>query len=81
VTRQKNDAADAEAIVIAAQRPEMCLIIPKMEEQQAKALLSHGRERLVRTGMLSPVDYEKRGYSGRARQLSPKCLCQHFHKG
>jgi len=48
VKRQKNDAVDAEAIVIAAQRPEMRFIIPKMEEQQAKALLFRGRERLVR---------------------------------
>ncbi len=48
VKRQKNDAADAEAIVIAAQRPEMRFIIPKVEEQQAKALLFRGRERLVR---------------------------------
>lgn len=47
VKRQKNDAADAEAIVIAAQRPEMRFVIPKMEEQQAKALLFRGRERLV----------------------------------
>ncbi|MCZ7472234.1 MULTISPECIES: IS110 family transposase [Rhizobium/Agrobacterium group] len=46
--RQKNDAADAEAIVIAAQRPEMRFITPKAEEQQAQALLFRGRERLVR---------------------------------
>lgn len=39
VKRQKNDAADAEAIVIAAQRPEMRFITPKLEEQQAQALL------------------------------------------
>ena len=48
VKRQKNDAADAEAIVIAAQRPEMRFITPKAEEQQARALLFRGRERLVR---------------------------------
>ncbi len=48
VKRQKNDAADAEAIVIAAQRPEMRFITPKLEEQQAQALLFRGRERLVR---------------------------------
>lgn len=48
VKRQKNDAADAEAIVIAAQRPEMRFITPKAEEQQAQALLFRGRERLVR---------------------------------
>ena len=33
VKRQKNDAADAEAIVIAAQRPEMRFVEPKSVEQ------------------------------------------------
>jgi transposase len=47
VKRQKNDAADAEAIVIAAQRPEMRFVEPKSEEQQAKAALFRSRERLV----------------------------------
>ncbi len=35
VKRQKNDASDAEAIVIAAQRPEMRSVVPKSEDQQA----------------------------------------------
>jgi len=39
VKRQKNDAMDAEAIVIAAQRPEMRFVEPKTEEQQARAVL------------------------------------------
>jgi transposase len=47
VKRQKNDAADAEAIVIAAQRPEMRFVEPKSEEQQSKAILFRARERLV----------------------------------
>lgn len=47
VKRQKNDAADAEAIVIAAQRPEMRFVEPKSELQQAKAVLFRARERLV----------------------------------
>ncbi|SFQ00006.1 IS110 family transposase [Tranquillimonas alkanivorans] len=47
VKRQKNDAADAEAIVIAAQRPEMRFVSPKSEEQQARAALFRARERLV----------------------------------
>lgn len=47
VKRQKNDAADAEAIVVAAQRPEMRFVEPKTEQQQAKAALFRGRERLV----------------------------------
>ncbi|MGX5845292.1 IS110 family transposase [Mesorhizobium sp. ArgA1] len=47
VKRQKNDAADAEAIVIAAQRPEMRFVEPRTEEQQARAVLFRSRERLV----------------------------------
>ncbi|SFQ26917.1 IS110 family transposase [Tranquillimonas alkanivorans] len=47
VKRQKNDATDAEAIVIAAQRPEMRFVPPKSEEQQARAALFRARERLV----------------------------------
>ena len=47
VKRQKNDAADAEAIVVAAQRPEMRFAEPKSEERQAKAVLFRARERLV----------------------------------
>lgn len=47
VKRQKNDAADAEAIVIAAQRPEMRFVEVKSEEQQSRAILFRARERLV----------------------------------
>ena len=47
VKRQKNDAADAEAIVIAARQPEMRFVAPKTAEQQAKAVIFRGRERLV----------------------------------
>jgi transposase len=47
VKRQKNDAADAEAIVIAAQRPEMRFVRPKSEDQQACAVLFRARERLL----------------------------------
>lgn len=47
VKRQKNDAADAEAIVIAAQRPEMRFVEPKSEDKQARAMLFRCRERLV----------------------------------
>lgn len=48
VKRQKNDAADAEAIVIAAQRPEMRFVEPKSEEQVARTVLFRSRDRLVR---------------------------------
>lgn len=48
VKRQKNDAADAEAIVTAARQPEMRFVEPKSEAQQARAVLFRARERLVR---------------------------------
>ena len=51
VKRQKNDAADAEAIVIAAQRPEMRFVPPKSEEQQARAALFRARERPPRAAL------------------------------
>ena len=47
VKRQKNDMADAEAIVIAAQRPEMRFVQPKSAEQQSRGILFRARERLV----------------------------------
>lgn len=47
VKRQKNEAADAEAIVIAAQRPEMRFVGPKSTEQQSRAILFRSRGRLV----------------------------------
>lgn len=47
VKRQKNDAADAEAIVVAAQRPEMRFVEPKSAEQQSRAILFRARDRLV----------------------------------
>lgn len=48
VKRQKNDAADAKAIVTAARQPEMRFVEPKSEAQQARAVLFRARERLVR---------------------------------
>ena len=48
VKRQKNDAADAEAICEAAQRPTMRFVAVKGEEQQARAMLFHTRDLLVR---------------------------------
>ncbi len=38
IKRQKNDAADAAAIVEAAQRPTMRFVDPKSSEQQARAI-------------------------------------------
>jgi transposase len=47
VKRQKNDAADAEAIVIAARQPEMRFVEAKTVEQQSRTAVFRGRERLV----------------------------------
>ena len=48
VKRQKNDAADAEAITEAAERPTMHFVAVKTETQQAQAMLFHTRDLLVR---------------------------------
>jgi transposase len=48
VKRQKNDAADAEAICEAAQRPTMRFVVPKTEEAQAAALVFRARDLLVK---------------------------------
>ena len=48
VRRQKNDAADAEAIAEAASRPSMRFVAVKTEEQQAQAMLFRTRDLLVR---------------------------------
>ena len=47
VKRQKNDAADAEAICEAAQRPTMRFVPVKTEEQQANAMVFRARDLLV----------------------------------
>jgi transposase len=48
VKRNKNDAADAEAICEAVRRPTMRFVPIKTAEEQAALLLHRGRERLVR---------------------------------
>jgi transposase len=48
VKRQKNDAADAEAICEAAQRPSMRFVPVKTEEQQANGIVFRVRDLLVR---------------------------------
>src|SRR5437763_7082686 len=48
VKRNKNDAADAEAICEAVVRPTMRFVPAKTADQQAAVLLHRGRERLVR---------------------------------
>ena len=48
VKRQKNDAADAEAIVEAASRPTMRFVAVKSEDQQARSMIFRTRDLLVR---------------------------------
>jgi transposase len=48
VKRQKNDAADAEAIAEAAGRPTMRFVAVKSEQQQAGAMVFRARDLLVR---------------------------------
>ena len=48
IRRQKNDAADAEAICEAAQRPSMRFVPVKTEEQQANGIVFRARDLLVR---------------------------------
>ncbi|GGA42935.1 hypothetical protein GCM10011499_10610 [Pelagibacterium lentulum] len=47
VRRQKNDAADAEAIAEAANRPTMRYVEPKSEQQQARAMEFRTRDGLT----------------------------------
>ena len=48
VKRQKNDAADAEAICEAAQRPTMRFVPVNSEETQGAAMVFRVRELLIR---------------------------------
>lgn len=62
VKRQKNDAADAEAICEAAVRPNMRFVEVKSEDQHSQAILFRARDLLVRqrTAMINAV----RGHCG-----------------
>ncbi len=48
VKRQKNDAADAEAIAEAATRPTMRFVVPKTDKQQAGSMVFRTRDLFVR---------------------------------
>jgi transposase len=48
IKRQKNDAADAQAIAEAASRPTMRFVAIKSEAQQARAMIFRTRDLLVR---------------------------------
>lgn len=70
VKRQKNDAADAEAICEAAQRPNMRFVAIKSEEQQASALVFRTRDLLVRqrTQLINAI----RGHMAEYGWVAPK---------
>ncbi|MDE2133819.1 MAG: IS110 family transposase [Alphaproteobacteria bacterium] len=70
VKRHKNDAADAEAICEAAQRPNMRFVAVKSEGQQASALVFRTRDLLVRqrTQLVNAV----RGHLAEYGWVAPK---------
>lgn len=73
VKRQKHDAADAEAIVEAAQRPTMRFVAVKSVEQQASAMVFKTRDLLVRqrTSLVNAV----RAHLAEFGVIAPKGLC------
>lgn len=72
VKRQKNDAADAEAICEAAQRPSMRFVPVKTEEQQAAAMVFRGRDLLVR--QRTQISNALRGHMAEYGWIAPKGL-------
>jgi transposase len=73
VKRQKNDAADAEAICEAAQRPTMRFVPVKSQEQQAAGVVFRARDLLVRqrTQILNAI----RGHLAEYGRVAPKGIC------
>ena len=72
VKRQKNDMADAEAIVEAAQRPTMRMVAVKSVDQQARGMLFRTRDLLVcqRTQLANAL----RGHMAEHGHLEPSAL-------
>ena len=70
VKRQKNDAADAEAIAEAASRPTMRFVAVKSEAQQARAMVFRTRDLLVRqrTQLITGISRSTGSSPGRGRQ-------------
>jgi len=73
VKRQKNDAADAEAICEAVQRPTMRFVPVKSTEQQASGVVFRARDLLVRqrTQILNAI----RGHLAEYGRVAPKGIC------
>ena len=70
VKRQNNDAADAEAICEAAQRPSMRFVAVKSEESQASAMVFRGRDLLV--GQRTQIINALRGHMAEHGWVAPK---------
>nr|WP_306418233.1 transposase [Sagittula sp. MA-2] len=70
VKRQKNDAADAEAIAEAVQRPNMRMVAVKSAAQQARAMLFRTHDLLVgqRTARPSRRTRHRSGQGHRQRR-------------
>ncbi|MCP3477737.1 IS110 family transposase (plasmid) [Bradyrhizobium sp. CCGUVB1N3] len=77
VKRQKNDAADAEAIVEAASRPTMHFVAVKTEAQQAQSMVFRTRDILVgqRTQMINAL----RGHLAEYGVIAPQGTV-HVHR-
>ena len=73
VKRQKNDAADAEAICEAAQRPTMRFVPVKSQAQQASGVVFRARDLLVRqrTQVINAI----RGHLAEYGWVAPQGVC------
>ena len=67
VRRHKNDAADAEAIWEAAQRPSICFVLVKSEEQQASGTVVHAGTFELVTGQEAEDEIYLDGFSPSAK--------------
>ena len=72
VKRRKNDAADAEAICEAAQRPSMRFVLVKSEAQQAAAMVFRGRDLLAR--QRTQISNAQRSHMAEYDWVAPKGL-------
>ena len=70
VKRQKNDAADAEAICEAAQRPTMRFVAVKSEAKQAAAVIFRARDLLV--GQRTQIINALRGHLAEYGVIAPQ---------
>ena len=77
VKRQKNDAADAEAIVEAASRPAMRFVAVKSEEQHARSMAYRVRDLLVR--QRTQTVNARRGHLAQYGIVAPKGIASVVH--